>query len=182
MVRYRNASSETPSTEAFVRAVDLRLVRAAGGWINTDPTAPRGQRHTTDKLTADAIEVCRQTARRAKKPLAAMLRKLAAASLVDEIGRYHETGELDAGRVNHRIAEILGVPVTIGPTRVYPDGRIEILCCNVSRRHPRPEDRWELASDELLARLDAEIRLGVPEGSAHRGAEIVRAWRGEDSL
>lgn len=162
--------SKLPTTERLtaIRAKDAPLVRAAGGVVTARPRAKRGERYRAPSRIVSAVEVCRQVAHRSGKRVHDVLLDLRKHGLIDVVGELAETGELDPMQATTRLAQVLRLPVVMGPIRTCPDGRIEIL---------RGKNQWEPATDELLNSLDAETRLGAVKSPAHLAAEIILDWR-----
>ena len=135
------------------------LIEAANGVLVHDRKG-----YKTTRIVLNAILIAGVAAKRANTSTESVLQRLAEAGLINVVGRWYADGRITPDQMSLRLPAILGVPVTVGPVRIHPNGRCEIS-------HHGSD--WELTDDATLQMLQSERRLGLPLDWRHHAAQII---------
>lgn len=120
-------------------------------------------------FVAAALLLVKRLARRQGTDPVNILKRLNELGQLRVAGQLASRNDVEAAEFTPILAEVLGVRITLGPVRVYPNGDCEIT---------NGRGSWQPATDELLQALDAERMMNDgQETIAEMAARLVLDWR-----
>ena len=157
------------STLVTIHKDDVPLAMVAGAKITY--IGGRDKRPRVAGFIAGALIAVKRLARSRGTDPINIMKRLNEIGQVRVVGNMQRLREIDTAEFTPIIAEALGVRITLGPIRVYPNGDVEIS---------NGRDSWQPATDELLQSLDASRMMsqsGVGETVAEMAARLILDWR-----
>lgn len=175
-------------TEAFFRSNRIRRVMTNKHFAAHLATAGRPAERYNKRLYARNVDVAAVQSVLAmvetgaiKADLPPLLRKLgetrvcdplkgpSSNTLLDALGVWSLTGQIEGLDVAVLLAETICLPVQYGIIRVFPDAHMELLV------ESAPEV-WVEATDDLLREIDAAVLLGAGHSAKSAAAHDIIEW------